>query len=106
MSTKKSPPKARAVTLQCAGAGGRHDGTSEEDGRQAMITSSNSTTTRRSAGSTGPRQLCHMQPLVVELTDAWGIKVTNVEIKDVDIDLTMVRASPARPRPIASDGPR
>src|SRR5262249_41067605 len=25
-------------------------------------------------------------------TDAWGIKVTNVEIKDVDIDLTMVRA--------------
>ena len=25
-------------------------------------------------------------------TDAWGIKVSNVEIKDVDIDLTMVRA--------------
>jgi len=33
-----------------------------------------------------------VQKIVDAQTDAWGIKVTNVEIKDVDIDLTMVRA--------------
>jgi regulator of protease activity HflC (stomatin/prohibitin superfamily) len=33
-----------------------------------------------------------IQKILDAQTDAWGIKVTNVEIKDVDIDLTMVRA--------------
>ncbi len=33
-----------------------------------------------------------VQKILDAQTDAWGIKVTNVEIKDVDIDLTMVRA--------------
>ncbi|HEY9028690.1 MAG TPA: slipin family protein, partial [Burkholderiaceae bacterium] len=33
-----------------------------------------------------------VQKILDAQTDAWGIKVSNVEIKDVDIDLTMVRA--------------
>ena len=33
-----------------------------------------------------------VQKILDAQSDAWGIKVTNVEIKDVDIDLTMVRA--------------
>ena len=33
-----------------------------------------------------------LQQLLDERTDAWGIKVSNVEIKDVDISETMVRA--------------
>ena len=33
-----------------------------------------------------------VQMILDAQTDAWGIKVTNVEIKEVDIDLTMVRA--------------
>ena len=33
-----------------------------------------------------------IQEILDQQTDAWGIKVTNVEMKDVDIDLTMVRA--------------
>lgn len=33
-----------------------------------------------------------VQRILDTQTDLWGIKVTNVEIKDVDIDLTMVRA--------------
>jgi regulator of protease activity HflC (stomatin/prohibitin superfamily) len=33
-----------------------------------------------------------LQKLLDEQTDAWGIKVTNVEIKHVDINDTMVRA--------------
>jgi regulator of protease activity HflC (stomatin/prohibitin superfamily) len=33
-----------------------------------------------------------VQKILDAQTDAWGIKITNVEIKDVDIDLTMVRA--------------
>jgi len=33
-----------------------------------------------------------LQRLLDERTDAWGIKVSNVEIKDVDINETMVRA--------------
>jgi regulator of protease activity HflC (stomatin/prohibitin superfamily) len=33
-----------------------------------------------------------LQRLLDERTDAWGIKVSNVEIKDVDINDTMVRA--------------
>jgi regulator of protease activity HflC (stomatin/prohibitin superfamily) len=33
-----------------------------------------------------------IQKILDAQTDAWGIKISNVEIKDVDIDLTMVRA--------------
>jgi len=33
-----------------------------------------------------------IQRILDEQTDAWGIKVTNVEIKHVDIDETMIRA--------------
>lgn len=33
-----------------------------------------------------------VQKILDAQTDSWGIKVTNVEIKDVDIDLSMVRA--------------
>jgi len=33
-----------------------------------------------------------VQKILDAQTDSWGIKVSNVEIKDVDIDLTMVRA--------------
>ena len=33
-----------------------------------------------------------VQKILDQQTDAWGIKVSNVEIKDVDIDLSMVRA--------------
>ena len=33
-----------------------------------------------------------MQKILDAQTDAWGIKVTNVEIKHVDIDETMIRA--------------
>jgi regulator of protease activity HflC (stomatin/prohibitin superfamily) len=33
-----------------------------------------------------------IQQILDQNTDAWGIKVTNVEIKDVDLDETMVRA--------------
>ena len=33
-----------------------------------------------------------VQKILDAQTDSWGIKITNVEIKDVDIDLTMVRA--------------
>jgi regulator of protease activity HflC (stomatin/prohibitin superfamily) len=34
----------------------------------------------------------HIQTLLDQQTDAWGIKVTNVEIKHVDINESMVRA--------------
>jgi regulator of protease activity HflC (stomatin/prohibitin superfamily) len=33
-----------------------------------------------------------LQEILDKATEAWGIKVTNVEIKDVDIDETMIRA--------------
>jgi regulator of protease activity HflC (stomatin/prohibitin superfamily) len=33
-----------------------------------------------------------LQTILDEATDAWGIKISNVEIKDVDINETMVRA--------------
>ena len=33
-----------------------------------------------------------LQSILDEATDAWGIKITNVETKDVDINETMVRA--------------
>lgn len=34
----------------------------------------------------------HIQSILDKQTDAWGIKVSNVEIKHVDLDETMVRA--------------
>lgn len=34
----------------------------------------------------------NLQEILDQATDAWGIKVTNVEIKDVDINESMVRA--------------
>ena len=34
----------------------------------------------------------HIQQILDQHTDAWGIKVLNVEIKHVDIEVTMVRA--------------
>ena len=34
----------------------------------------------------------HIQSILDAATDAWGIKVTNVEIKHVDLDESMVRA--------------
>ena len=34
----------------------------------------------------------NLQQILDQSTDAWGIKVANVEIKDVDLDETMVRA--------------
>jgi len=34
----------------------------------------------------------HIQTILDKQTDAWGIKVSNVEIKHVDLDETMVRA--------------
>jgi len=36
----------------------------------------------------------------------WGMKVTNVEIKDIDLDETMIRAMAGRPKPSAADAPR
>jgi len=34
----------------------------------------------------------HIQSILDEATDAWGIKVSNVEIKHVDLDESMIRA--------------
>ena len=34
----------------------------------------------------------HVQRILDEQTDAWGIKVSNVELKHIDLDETMVRA--------------
>jgi regulator of protease activity HflC (stomatin/prohibitin superfamily) len=33
----------------------------------------------------------HIQKIIDEATDAWGIKVTNVELKDIDLGESMVR---------------
>ena len=38
------------------------------------------------------QQRCDIQKILDAQTDAWGIKVANVEIKHVDLNETMVRA--------------
>jgi len=38
----------------------------------------------------------HIQTILDQNTDAWGIKVTNVEIKHIDLDESMVRAIAAQ----------
>jgi len=49
-----------------------------------------------------------LQQLLDAQTDAWGIKVSNVEIKHVDIDESnrWCARSPSRPRPSASGASR
>jgi regulator of protease activity HflC (stomatin/prohibitin superfamily) len=48
-----------------------------------------------------------IQEILDKQTDAWGIKVTAIEIKDVDLNETMVRArSPSRPRRNDCDAPK
>ena len=47
-----------------------------------------------------------IQKVLDAQTDAWGIKVSNVEIKHVDLNESMVRAIARRPRPSASAAPR
>jgi regulator of protease activity HflC (stomatin/prohibitin superfamily) len=45
-------------------------------------------------------------PVLDAQTDAWGIKVANVEIKHVDLNESMVRAIARQARPNANGGPR
>src|SRR5438105_2022962 len=40
-----------------------------------------------------------LQRILDQSTENWGIKVSTVEIKDVDLDESMIRAGCARPRP-------
>lgn len=47
-----------------------------------------------------------LQRIIDERTEPWGIRVTTVEIKDVEIPEAMQRAWPGRPRPNANDAPR
>ena len=47
-----------------------------------------------------------IQHVLDQQTDAWGIKVANVEIKQVDLNETMIRAMPGRPKPSANGAPR
>ena len=47
-----------------------------------------------------------IQDIVDSQTDAWGIKVANVEIKHVDLDESMIRAIAGRPKPNAGGAPR
>ena len=47
-----------------------------------------------------------IQQVLDAQTDAWGIKVANVEIKHVDLNESMVAPSPGRPRRSVSAGPR
>jgi regulator of protease activity HflC (stomatin/prohibitin superfamily) len=47
-----------------------------------------------------------LQKIIDESTEPWGVKVTAVEIKDVEIPEQMQRAMRARPRPSASGGAR
>ena len=47
-----------------------------------------------------------IQVILDRQTDAWGVKVNNVEIKHVDLDESMIRRLPSRPRPSVSGAPR
>jgi regulator of protease activity HflC (stomatin/prohibitin superfamily) len=43
-----------------------------------------------------------LQQILDEATDPWGIKITNVEIKDVDLNETMIRAIARQAEPSAN----
>ena len=47
-----------------------------------------------------------LRRIIDEQTEPWGIKVTTVEIKDVEIPEAMQRAMARQPRPSENDGPR
>src|SRR3984957_18498815 len=47
-----------------------------------------------------------IQDVLDKQTEAWGIKVANVELKRIDLDETLAAPSPARPRRSASAAPR
>ena len=47
-----------------------------------------------------------IQEILDSQTDAWGIKVSNVEIKHIDLNENMIRAIAAKPRPNVNDAPR
>ena len=47
-----------------------------------------------------------VQTILDEATDPWGIKVTTVEMKDVDLPIEMKRAMAKQARPSASEGRR
>jgi len=47
-----------------------------------------------------------IQEVLDKQTDAWGIKVSNVEIKHVDINETMIRAIARQAEASASAAPR
>ncbi len=47
-----------------------------------------------------------LQQIIDEQTEPWGVKVSTVEVKDVELPVDMQRRSPARRRPSASGGRR
>ena len=47
-----------------------------------------------------------LQEILDKQTDAWGIKVTMVEVKYVDLPQEMQRPWPSRPRPRGREGRR
>ena len=47
-----------------------------------------------------------IQEILDQQTDAWGIKVTNVEIKHVDLNETMIRAIARQAEAERSGAPR
>jgi regulator of protease activity HflC (stomatin/prohibitin superfamily) len=47
-----------------------------------------------------------LQQIIDGVTDPWGVKVTLVEVKDVELPERCAGPWAARPRPSASAGPR
>ena len=47
-----------------------------------------------------------LQTILDQHTDPWGVKVTNVEVKQVDMPETMLRAMASRRKPSAKSAPR